>query len=104
MTEEELINNAKEYLKAITKKPKDEYGISTKEAGRAVGWALSHQWINAKDKLPEKSKYVLIRMSSPYGASLLAVAYYLDGYFWNANNDDTMLDVTHWMPIPQIPE
>ena len=100
MTEEELINNAKEYLKAITKKPKDEYGISTEEAGRAVGWALSHQWIrNEIPTKPDQGQEVFIHTQNGF----IGKAQYFNGAFYN-NDGCVIIYVDYWMPIPEIPK
>ena len=102
MTEEELINNAKEYLKAITKKPKDEYGISTEEAGNAIKWALEHQWISVDDKLPKNNSNIIIHCTNGYIGN--AYWYKEKGQQCIKANINSDFDIDYWMPIPQIPK
>ena len=69
-------------------------------------WVLSHQWISAKDRLPENDDNVIIHCSGGY----TGVYWYCkdDNIFieaWGDNSDDVELDaVDYWMPIPKIAE
>ena len=64
------------------------------------------RWIPVEERLPEiHGRYsVLI---NALGTSLLAVAYYYPAQkcFKSISSDgETLPDVTHWMPLPAVPE
>lgn len=58
------------------------------------------EWISVEDKYPEDDTYVLV-----YGPKYpdMAVVYY-DGCCYNVGNDETGIDITHWMPLPNEPK
>lgn len=61
------------------------------------------KWISTKDKLPEDGKEVLF-----YGDSSVMVGWYdADKGYWVLSDADMIAyqdDVTHWMPLPRLPE
>ena len=90
------------------------------EAGFIEGaeYALSHQWINVEESLPEEYELVLVKhkpiASTHYYQENMSLAYIqnqgayglrwiINGMSWRVNrdnkNDNT---VTHWMPIPKF--
>ena len=81
-------------------------------------YALSHQWINVEESLPEEYELVLVKhkpiASTHYYQENMSLAYIqnqgayglgwiINGMSWRVNrdnkNDNT---VTHWMPIPKF--
>jgi len=62
-------------------------------------WALSHQWVNVDDALPEIDKEVLFLCE--YGTF---IGYFEGGNIWFANGLGEVFDVTFWLPIPPLPE
>ena len=75
------------------------------------------EWINIKDKLPEKHQKVIIADVGHGEIYSVAGAIYInDGYFsvddsgLEAKNFDggaciiLDMDITHWMPLPKPPE
>lgn len=77
--------------------------------------ARGHGWISVKDRLPEPSTYVLA-LTAPGALSVgqnVIVADYIHpkkeeyGVFIMAYTpyaDQYILPVTHWMPLPEMPE
>jgi len=63
-------------------------------------WALSHQWVNVQDSLPEIRQEVIwhYRVRTPHGTWM--DSYICDRYDGEYKPDD----VEHWMPIPPLPE
>lgn len=64
------------------------------------------EWISIKDKLPDSDTYVLILLSVKFAT----VSYYFEdsfGKWWSDNwdiwNKEYTDDVTHWMPLPELP-
>ena len=106
MTEEELTKNAIEWLKNNSEKPKDnyDYTISLNDAKNAIQWALSHQWINAKDRLPDNDDDVIIHGIGGY----VGIYWYLkeDNMFYEAwgDREHTPDEFDFWMSIPEIPK
>lgn len=61
-----------------------------------------NNWISVKDRLPEAEKEVLVLVIRKYYGGdykLITTAIYEDGKV--STEDD---EVTHWMPLPEIPE
>lgn len=61
------------------------------------------KWISTKDRLPEDGKEVLF-----YGDSSVMVGWYdANNECWAVTASDMIAypeDVTHWMPLPRLPE
>lgn len=79
----------------------DYIGESAVENAFKAGadFALSHQWIDVEDALPEIDKEVL--SICEYGTCIG----YLDSTdMWLADGFGEVLDVIYWMPIPSLPE
>lgn len=71
------------------------------------------QWISVKDKLPKDYQAVLAygivqHYSAPFNRCIVECWYEHDCFVINQeirNEDDNeVLDVTHWMPIPELPK
>lgn len=61
------------------------------------------EWINVKDKMPEDGKEVLFSDSS----SIMVGWYNADKEYWELTDADMIAyaqDVTHWMPLPELPK
>lgn len=65
-------------------------------------WALSHQWVSVKDKLPEKPMYVLVNRPTSGNTDLFYVEYFAYGVFSGELDQNNNSQVTHWMPIPPL--
>jgi len=66
------------------------------------------EWISVKDKLPEGGK-VLVCFQEPFFGSMTSevdVGFYdnKDSCWWLWNGERKIFRVTHWMPIPELPE
>ena len=68
------------------------------------------KWISVKDRLPEIGKDVLICDINHLGVPIAVGKYSpdpnwsdweTDADFWQGTGD---LEVTHWMPLPELPE
>ena len=63
-----------------------------------------NQWINCKDKMPDSGIDVLICARN----RMINLAWYDKdmGYFYVCDSDFkyNSLDVTHWMPLPELPK
>lgn len=61
------------------------------------------EWISVKDRLPENGKEVLFSD----GSSIMVGWYNADEEYWELTDADMIAyaqDVTHWMPLPRLPE
>ena len=61
--------------------------------------ARAAKWISVKDRLPEDDDDVLIRI---YG-KIIGVGYRINGKWKSLSMVKTPV-VTHWMPLPEMPE
>jgi len=64
-----------------------------------ANFALQNQWISVEDELPEIDNEVLFLCE--YGTFL---GFFDSGNIWVANGLGEVFDVTHWIPIPPLPE
>ena len=65
------------------------------------------EWISVKDRLPE-SKYHgmnILTVNKRHGVST-DYSYYDNKWWWIDSKDNCFTDddVTHWMPLPELPE
>ena len=58
-------------------------------------------WISVKDRLPEEDKRVIVCCQNKKGLQNINMAYQVKG-FWHGNG--SMAGVTHWQPLPELPE
>jgi len=62
------------------------------------------EWINVKERLPNKAGYflVLVQYKSKYwkGKPEIVIEYYTKKNFWGELKDC----ITHWMPLPSPPD
>lgn len=58
------------------------------------------RWISVKDILPENDNYVLCCTETKKGTKNVIIGYYMDGAWRCGMNSN----VTHWMPLPELPE
>ena len=65
------------------------------------------EWINVKNELPENSEHVLAyaikNENMPYLDANIFEASHCDGV-WTECVDACLIDVTHWMPLPEPPK
>ena len=54
------------------------------------------QWISVKERLPEKGEQVFVVYSGKYCKDV-HLSYYENGW-------SSLVDVTHWMPLPEAPK
>ena len=66
----------------------------------AAADVLREQWISVKDKLPETEEEVLVLTVSKTGNVNVDKGYLLNGRFVHRGS----AVVTHWMPLPELPE
>ncbi len=58
-------------------------------------------WISVTDRTPEDDEIVLVVCKAKNGNRSVNRAFY-DGAFWHGSG--SMAGVTHWMPLPDLPE
>ena len=64
------------------------------------------KWINIREKLPEKSQYVLVYMPKETGGFKVMQFYYCGNGEWDDGKgmaDTRYYGLTHWMPMPTPP-
>ena len=64
------------------------------------------EWINVKDKLPDKHMNVIAWAPDGYDQTkrLVRETYYMRGSFYvNGLHMPELRGVTHWMPLPEPP-
>ena len=63
---------------------------------------------SVKDRLPDVEHghfLVLAPQSFPKNSPFLVAAYYADVKgFYGESSDELLSDVTHWMPLPEVPK
>ena len=79
------------------------------ECGSELVWRVKgkHGWISVKDRLPEKDDMYLVAVVSFNNASELSMdigLYDTDDKEWNLDWCTLDYIVTHWMPLPSLPE
>jgi hypothetical protein len=59
-------------------------------------------WIKCSERMPEEGVHVLISTE----AEIMYIAYYLKsrGCWECAFFDESFVDITHWMPLPEPPK
>ena len=63
------------------------------------------QWISVKDRLPEVGGYVVcIAKRNPFSRFMPMVARIEKNGWVNPITEQYISEVTHWMPIPQLPK
>lgn len=59
------------------------------------------EWINVIDKLPDEDVRVMVCCQTKKGVQSINLAYQTGG-IWHGTG--SMSSVTHWMPLPELPE
>ena len=59
------------------------------------------KWISVDERLPEDDQRVLVVCRTKKGVQSVNLAYYWNGA-WHGQG--SMAGVTHWMPLPPVPE
>lgn len=87
------------FIEAVLKaSPMEVHGLLAAEYRKAMMHALSHQWRDAREELPEECVGVLVDCGDYF-----TVAYLSDGEWYQANSIEAFLPI-RWMPIPQPPK
>lgn len=61
-------------------------------------------WISVKDRLPENESEVLVSLTMLFQEYKIAFFHTKDFYL-NSHSDEPLTKwVTHWMPLPELPE
>ena len=64
-----------------------------------------HEWISVKDMMPEAGGYVVcIAKRNPFSRFMPMVARIGKNGWTNPITEQYILEVTHWMPLPQPPK
>lgn len=67
--------------------------------------ATVQEWISVKDRLPEAGEYVVcIAKRNPFSRFMPMVARIEKNGWVNPITEQYISEVTHWMPIPELPE
>ena len=59
------------------------------------------RWIRSEDRVPETPGFYLVTKRQRSGQLIIAIGHY-SGISWSGSGNFT--DVTHWMPLPEVPE
>lgn len=87
------------FIEAVLKaSPMEVHDLLAAEYRKAMMHALSHQWRDAREELPEECVGVLVDCGDYF-----TVAYLSDGEWYQANSIEAFLPI-RWMPIPQPPK
>ena len=63
------------------------------------------EWISVKDNLPEAGRYVVcIAKRNPFSRFIPMVARIEKNGWVNPMTEQYISEVTHWMPLPQLPK
>ena len=64
------------------------------------------EWISVKDRLPEKEQGCICTLFfEDIQESIIVIAYYrLNGEWYCSEYESLPWKVTHWMPLPSLPE
>lgn len=65
------------------------------------------KWIKVEEQLPFNTDLiVIIYKSPPYARGHIAVGRYFENlkYNWRFTGMEDGFEVTHWMPLPEMPE
>ena len=72
----------------------------TKDSGIDITRHKISDWISVKDRLPDAEDRVLCCTLTKKGTRNVIIGYYMDGAWRCGMNSN----VTHWMPLPELPE
>ena len=61
------------------------------------------KWISAKERLPEKHKFVIVYYGKFRGVIMSAMAWDGENWYDGSFNGDNEW-ITHWMPLPEPPK
>lgn len=61
------------------------------------------KWIKCDDMLPRSNKEVLV-VAVDNGDTEIRIGFYSLGTWYSHTDDDKLAKVTHWMPLPDLPE
>ena len=81
------------------RKYKEGCGLQLAYIEKAVNEAPS-PWISAETEVPANDDHVLCCTKTKSGRQNVVIGYYMDG-MWRCGMNS---NVTHWMPLPEVPE
>ncbi len=64
------------------------------------------EWISAKDKMPPRNgKYLVVTEGLGFfrGCAVIEILYFYNGCFKLNGKDVYSVNITHWMPLPALP-
>ena len=83
------------------------YGIETvlEYAENLQTTDAAQEWISVKDRVPKNSgRYLVVHRNKHDGSTSIAITAYIKcrvGEWWS---NDYVYNVTHWMPLPEMPK
>lgn len=92
------INVDREELIKALRYDRDQY-----QKGFNDGYEFAHTWISVADRLPETNHTMLVCTKNRNGVPKVAMAYHQNGFGW-CGSGGRWNNVTHWMPLPNVPE
>ncbi len=61
---------------------------------------IESEWIPIETKLPENATFVLV-----WGSHVMTwLSEFIEGEFTDAEDCETLVGITHWMPLPNPPQ
>ncbi|MEE9354231.1 MAG: DUF551 domain-containing protein [Methylococcaceae bacterium] len=101
-------------LITVSQETRDKLRKHPKPAGRVIEELLSKEWISVEDRLPEASTIGGINIGPNETDVVLIIddldqrdcafyCYEMKEWFITQGSE-TILDVTHWMPLPESPK
>lgn len=100
MTQDEIKKAAEDYIESLGGPTRSiSWGDSRTGFIAGIKYALTHQWINVAERLPEEDETVLVRCDTNESGLEFTTAY-LHREVWCMDDFYCDCDVIAWMPIP----
>lgn len=65
---------------------------------------MKNMWISTEDRLPYVGKYVLVHIPDEFPFPTVREGFLLQSGMWFVNGcEHGPSEVTHWMPMPELP-
>ena len=97
MTREEQIRDAAKDFLCETQYMVDNVAMAFVEGAKWADENPKSPWISVKERLPEEHTNVIVTD----GSNVAHCRKYSDGFYTNVGK---CCNVTHWMPIPELPK
>ena len=79
--------------------------VTSNDTRRSKGGNEMSEWISVKDKMPEPGRYVAcIAKRNPFSRFMPMVARIEKNGWANPITEQYISEVTHWMPLPELPK